>query len=314
MDILGKGGINMHLVRFAALMMLVLFSTQAHSATFSDCYLKTCVFVTVPDNAEPGVDFDVKVEGYIEDASSFDVSAYMLVEDAEWDYAEETHMVSASGLVKDAVGFYWGGSITNTYTFNYPDGNHRLTFVFGPRSSSHGYYDVAVDAEIAIGSPVLNVAFDVKPQRCPNPLNVEENGIMTAAIVGFPGFDVMTVDTSTIQVAGISPIHIAYEDVAEPYYPLVGKTAELDCNSGGLDGVTDLVIKFKTHDVFLALQEFEGRLLEDGENVLAVMNAELYPTDGSTSGSPVYGEDIIHIIMNNTKSNHVTTNKDNGKN
>lgn len=276
-------------VGITILMMSILCSSAVSAETFTECFKETCVMITIPDDVRPDEDFVLKVEGYIENASAFDTTAYMLLENADWNY-DTVHMVDTSVIPLDAKGFNWGGTFGKEYTFNRPAGSYVFSFIFGPRGRQHGYYDVAVEAMVDTATAHTNVAFDIKPQSCPNPLNAVKKGVLSAAIVGSSDFNVMQVDPATIEIAGIKPIHFSYEDVTEPYYPLTGKTSELDCTNAGQDGFADLTLKFRAQDVFKAVQDLQNHQLSNGETVVVTMSAEL--KDGITS---ITGEDVIRI-------------------
>ena len=269
---------------------LLLCCNQAAASTFTSCFSDTCAIITAPDHVVPGEDFEIQVEGYIEDATGWDTSSYLLLEDSEWHY-DSNHMISYSGKILDAKGFNWGGSLTKKYQLKGFAETKVLTFVFGSRSRQHGYHDVAVEATIEVTSPAINVAFDVKPQSCPNPLNVNKKGLLSAAIVGSSDFDVNQVDPATVLLAGVSPIHYSYEDVTEPFYPLNEKVYEFDCTDAGADGYPDLTLKFRAQEVYDALQKLHGQALRKGDVLVIQMNAVL---SGGVQTN-IAGEDVVRI-------------------
>jgi hypothetical protein len=269
---------------------LFLCCNQAVAATFTSCFQNTCAIITAPDHVVPGEDFEIQVEGYIENATGWDNSSYLLLEDAEWHY-DSNHMIRFSGERLDAKGLNWGGSFAKKYQLKGLAETKVLTFVFGSRSHQHGYYDVAVEATIEATSPAINVAFDIKPQSCPNPLNVNKKGLLSAAIVGSSDFDVRQVDPATVQLAGVSPIHYSYEDVTEPFYPLTEKVYEFDCTDTGPDGHPDLTLKFRAQEVYNALQNLNDQDLRKGDVLTIQMTAVL--SDGGQTN--ISGEDVIRI-------------------
>lgn len=107
---------------------------------------------------------------------------------------------------------------------------------------------------------------DVKPQSCPNPLNLKSKGVLTVAILGTEDFDVLDVDITVVTLLGVPPIleSTYYEDVSTP----VGEGAEeCECTDAGPDGYLDLVLHFDTQEVVAALEEFADAFdlqLEDG--------------------------------------------------
>lgn len=278
----------------ASLITLTLYSTDGVAATVTSCYKKVCAIITAPDQVGPEEEFEIQVEGYIENATDWDISAYMLLEDAEWSYSAD-HMLDYSGEFLDAKGFNWGANLVKKYRFKGLDETKVLTFVFGSRSWEHGYYDVAVEASVEAASPAIDIAFDIKPQSCPNPLNASKKGLLSAAIVGTSDFDVSHVDPATIQLAGVPPVHFSYEDVTEPYYPLTEKSSELDCTDAGPDGYLDLTLKFRAQDVYAALQNLQDRPLLNGETLTVKMTGALSDAGGQKPQASITGEDVLRI-------------------
>jgi len=100
--------------------------------------------------------------------------------------------------------------------------NDELFSLFGR------YIEVRATLKAALGatSPVLSdiriqpayveVAVDIKPESCPNPLSVKEKGALSVAIVGTEEFDVTQVDPATVTLAGVSPLRWDVEDSAIP--------------------------------------------------------------------------------------------------
>ena len=50
-----------------------------------------------------------------------------------------------------------------------------------------------------IAIAAIEVAVDVKPQSCPNPLNVYKNGVIPVAILGSEEFDVNNIETVSVE-------------------------------------------------------------------------------------------------------------------
>ena len=282
------------------IMLLVIFfySSTLFAATYTECYQNACAIITVPDTVVANEDFEVTVEGYLEGGGSFGTTSYMFLENSEWSY-DHNNMVRTSAAPLDVEGVNWGSSFFKTYTLNRPAGDYSLTFVFGYRNFAKDWYDVAVEASITTTSSATPVAFDIKPQSCPNPLNINKKGILSAAIIGSEDLDVTQIDLATIKVAGLSPIHFAYEDVTEPYYPLIGKASDMDCTDAGPDGFLDLTLKFRAQDFYAALEEVTGEPLRRADGVVAVMSAALISADGDSSAGLLVGEDVVRIITKN---------------
>ncbi|MHC4356854.1 MAG: hypothetical protein ACYS0H_29495, partial [Planctomycetota bacterium] len=103
----------------------------------------------------------------------------------------------------------------------------------------------------------IDVALDVKPTSCPNPLNVGSKGMLPIAIVGTEDFDVTQVDLATVQLMLVDPARGAYEDVCTVYLPLSGKASQYDCTEEGPDGFMDLTLKFDCQVIAEALEVIE---------------------------------------------------------
>jgi len=136
------------------------------------------------------------------------------------------------------------------------------------------------------------VALDIKPNSCPNPLNVNAGGKLPVAIVGTEDFDVTRIDPSTVKLMLVAPVLFYYQDVCTPYYPLSGKDSQYDCSEEGPDGFMDMMLNFENRDIAAAL-ELAGGPLIDGEEILVTLTGNLLPEYG---GTPIVGEDVIRII------------------
>lgn len=102
------------------------------------------------------------------------------------------------------------------------------------------------------------VEVDIKPQSCPNPVNVESKGVLAVAVLGAEDFDVNTIDVASVRLEDVAPIRSNLEDVATR----VSDEKDCDCNTTGPDGLVDLVLKFETEDIVEALGDVnEGDLL-----------------------------------------------------
>ncbi len=142
----------------------------------------------------------------------------------------------------------------------------------------------------ALATPV---AIDVKPQSCPNPLNVKSEGVLPVAILGAEDFDVTQIDPASIRVwledivgEGVAPLRWDWEDVATPFGHFTGKDdCMMDCNELGPDGLMDLTLKFDIQEIISALGD-----VENGECLI------LYLEGLNGDGDVIYGEDVILII------------------
>jgi hypothetical protein len=121
---------------------------------------------------------------------------------------------------------------------------------------------------------------DIKPQSCPNPLNVKSKGVLPVAILGFEELDVNDVDPATILLEGVPPVRWDYEDVAAPF------PGELcDCWTEGPDGWEDLTVKFDKQEVVAALGD-----VNDRDTLELTVTWELY------DGTSMSGSDCVVIL------------------
>ena len=144
-------------------------------------------------------------------------------------------------------------------------------------------------AGFAITSSVLACPIDIKPESCPNPLNVKGKGVLPVAILGTEDFDATQVDPATVELEGVLPLRWALEDVATPYGgDPIDPAEEPDCSlctTEGSDGYMDLTLKFDTQEVVAALGA-----VEDGQCLVLTLTGFLF------GGEEIVGEDVINII------------------
>ena len=134
----------------------------------------------------------------------------------------------------------------------------------------------------ACGSRIIEVDVDIKPQSCPNPLNVKSKGKLPIAILGTSSFDVTEINLETITLAGVSHVNDGLEDVATPFN---GDIEDCDdCTEEGADGFVDLTLKFQTQDIVTAIGD-----VDDGDCLTLTLEGELL------DGTPIVGEDIVLI-------------------
>ncbi len=141
-----------------------------------------------------------------------------------------------------------------------------------------------VSGQLVSLSLILPVSVDIKPQGCPNPINVKSRGVLPVAILGTADFDVTTIDPVSIRLEGIAPTRSALEDVATPFEPLDGFVNASDCTDQGSDGFTDLTLKFDTQEIVSALGG-----VQDGDVLILTLVGEL------SDGTPIQGEDVVVI-------------------
>lgn len=166
-----------------------------------------------------------------------------------------------------------------------PNGQHlqvRVSFV----RSSTGESPTLSDLTIRAVDPEVEVAVDIRPTSCPNPLNVRQRGVLPVAILGTADFDVTEIDASTVQLEGVSALRSSLEDVATPFDgPFSDPPDALDCTTEGADGFTDLVLHFDAQSVSGTLGN-----PADGEVLLLTLTGQL------NDGTPIVGADVVRII------------------
>ncbi len=179
---------------------------------------------------------------------------------------------------------FWGGDFVtnNFYRFNISTGTIEL----GPVSSLPvgNLFGLAVKGEIT-SSLALEVAFDIKPTSCPNPLNVVGGGVLPAAILGTEDFDVSEIDPTTIELEGVPVSRYDYEDVTTP---IPDDAEECDCTTEEGDGYMDLTLKFNKSDIVSAI----GPVM-DGDVITLTVSGNLL------DGREFDGTDCVIMIVKN---------------
>ena len=131
----------------------------------------------------------------------------------------------------------------------------------------------------------VHVSVDIKPQSCPNPINVGAAGTLAVAILGGATFDVTTVDASSVKLSGISPLRSALEDTATPFTGALANSTS--CTTAGPDGLMDLVLLFSNPSVSAALGN-----VKNGQVLVLTLTGNLQPQFG---GTPITGQDVVVI-------------------
>ena len=139
--------------------------------------------------------------------------------------------------------------------------------------------------EILLREPV-EVAVDIKPGSCPNPLNRKARGVIPVAIASTPTFDATLIDPASVTLNGVSPLRWRTEDVATPYEPFTGRSDPDSCTTLGPDGLTDLIFHFDTPSVVATLDP----MLEVGDSVTLQVSGQLL------AGGGLVGEDVVKIV------------------
>ena len=171
------------------------------------------------------------------------------------------------GVFDDVFGIYDNGTLIiegkdftidgmpaayGDYNFGYKKWRHITGTLSNDGVLNNDFYPWALTATIRlVPEPAMPINLDIKPQSCPNPLNVNSKGVLPVAILGTEEFDVSTIVPTSVRLAGVEPIRDSLEDVAAP---LVDPN-ECECSTNGPDGFTDLTLKFETQAVLEALGE-----------------------------------------------------------
>lgn len=98
------------------------------------------------------------------------------------------------------------------------------------------------------GGGGTDVALDIKPTSCVNPVNTTSKGVTPAALLGSDSVDVRQIEASTLRLEGVPPLRYNYDDVSRP-----GPDVECGCSSEGPDGYLDMTLKFDTPTLIAAL-------------------------------------------------------------
>ncbi len=123
---------------------------------------------------------------------------------------------------------------------------------------------------------------DIKPQSCPNRINVKSKGVLPAAVLGTEDFAVTNIDPASIRLEGVAPMRSKVEDVSAPVWD---PQYDCECATEGEDGFDDLVLKFDNQEIVGTLGD-----VTDGEVL------ELTLTGKLTDGTPIQGKDCIVVI------------------
>ena len=124
--------------------------------------------------------------------------------------------------------------------------------------------------------------FDIKPGSCPNPINLNNKGLIPVAILGSEIFDVTTIDTTSWEERGWRP---TIEDVGTPFLgPIV---SIFSCNELGPDGIDDIILKIPS-SAFLVLCQFN-----DGTGVVLGITITLQ------DGTQFDASDVVTLLKKN---------------
>jgi DNA-binding beta-propeller fold protein YncE len=172
--------------------------------------------------------------------------------------------------------FYWSGYGPARIQRANLDGTGVETLIMGGEPTG-----IEVDPEASVG---ITVNVDIKPQACPNPINMKMrsgNAVIPTAILGSPAFDVTDIDPSTVTLEGVPALRSSIEDVSTPLPP---DPEDCECTTEGSDGIPDLVLHFN----YVALVQALGPQ-QNGAIVPVTVSGQL------KDGTPFTGLDCFLI-------------------
>jgi len=207
---------------------------------------------------------------------------------------EAFYWTAEDGMInlKDMLENTYGMDLTNWALNNAialsGNGNIIVGYGINPDGNQEGWI-------ASIPEPTIEAALDIKPQSCPNLLNVHSYGVLPAAILGSEEFDVNAIDAVSVRLNGIAPIRHNYEDVTAP---VVGGN-ECECTTAGPDGHLDLTLKFDKQEIIDTLGDVNG-----GDVLTLTVEGVL------TDETPIEGSDCVKIIGIHKPHNRADINKD----
>ena len=186
-------------------------------------------------------------------------------------------------VCQPGVPYLWANGGTDI-TFNPDQGN--LGPAPGPiavalvGSAFQAWQDIPSSTLSYTPGAQLPVDVDIKPQSCPNRVNIKSKGVFDVAILGTEDFDVREIDTTTVSLEGAAPLRSRYKDETAP----VIDGQECECGPKKKDGFVDLTLKFSTEQITAALGE-----VEDGQEWMLHLTGQL------NDGTIIEGTDCILI-------------------
>jgi hypothetical protein len=149
-------------------------------------------------------------------------------------------------------GYPWRQSRTYCPSVIKDGSSYKMWFAGKGSAYSIGYATAA--------PPVIEVEIDIKPDSDPNSINLGSKGVVPVAVLTTDDFDASTVDPSTVEFAGASPLRWTMEDVDG-------------------DGDMDLLFHFRTQELGL-----------NGDSIEATLTGE------TLDGAQIEGMDSVNIV------------------
>ncbi len=150
-------------------------------------------------------------------------------------------------------------------------------------------------SDLIVKPAVIEVAIDIKPTSCPNPLRISDKGVIPVAILGTVDFDVNQIDPDSVKLAGVSLLRSSVEDVSTPFEGVLD--SPYSCTKQGPDGFLDLTLKFDAQEVVNALDALIP--LVDGQVVIVELTGMFKPEFGDIA---IIGKDIIIVRAKGSKA------------
>jgi hypothetical protein len=143
------------------------------------------------------------------------------------------------------TGFYSGDGLAEVWTY---DGTNLN------KISPDDFFGGGVQSLLADDLVTIEVAVDIKPKSCPNPVSVRKKGVLPVAILGTADFDVTQIDPSTVKLNGVAAQHYNIEDTATP-------PVDSSCTTEGADGFADLVLMFDAQEILQTINASDDDVL-----------------------------------------------------
>jgi len=227
-------------------------------------------------------------QGFLDNAGSFSI--------VDVPGADQT-VASDIDSFGDIVGFYQSGGVTSGFldrggsffTIAFPNAAATAAFQINDKGNIVGTYQdqAGVFHGFEATFPAAAQVFvDIRPQSCPNPINIGAQGLLPVAILGTATFDVTTVDPSSVKLEGVSALRSAVQDTTAPFTGTL--TTATSCTTAGPDGFKDLVLFFSNPALSAALGG-----VSNGQVLVLTLTGNLLPQFG---GTPIMGQDIVVIV------------------
>ena len=165
------------------------------------------------------------------------------------------------------TGFGGDGDFSVPGQVTFTSGSGTLTGVYedGSDIDLFFYSDIPIYLE-APGTTDEQVEIDIKPCSYPNSINLKSKGVVPVAVLRTEDFDAETVNPTTVEFAGASPLRWKMCDVDN-------------------DGDEDILFHFKTQELALDDSSTEATL-----------------TGQTTGGSDISGTDDVRIVSSKSKN------------